>query len=1079
MKHRLISIALLAFLVSIVAQASPSTAPSDGCLMAVARNISSGSGNLYLYCVFSRQELMIQKGAVLEYDVYLAKQNPQPRGGIDIDTDRGNLRDSAAIDQNKLRAHGDANLKRAVGKWYHRQISLDPIAGQKTIRWTVQSEGDKPGTYVQFIDNVAVTRADGSRVVIYDGGEAPEEEVTGKEGYSRYVMLKAVDRSSIIDNSDLSLLIKQQTESYSVKIQLEDLRTQIDLARQMADRSKDQHLQSHVSEATALIDQAEKKQSIDAETLQSLIHQVHDSLNHEHPEMRKYTGHLVGHAHIDFQWLWEWPETVQVCHDTFNQALKFMDEFPGFKFSQSSSALYTATEEAWPDVFKGIQKRVKSGDWEIVGGRVCEGDENMISPESHARHFLYGQRYFREKFDGKQATVGWEPDTFGHTWQFPQILKLGGCNYFYFCRGGYGHPLFWWQGPDGTKVLSFEEPATGGWYNGDVAMNRFDRLFKWIDQTGAGDMLWVYGVGNHGGGPTRENIEAALGFQKLGFLPKVKFSTATEFFHALEKYDLSKIDVVKTDLNTRDHMGFFGVYTTHSDIKRWNRDAEAVTESAEAIAAIASRYGFSYPTAELRKNWEDICWNHHHDTLPGTSIHPSYNKSEQMYKRVIESSRKIGESALTYLATKIKSDNDGVAVFNPVAWSRDGLVQISDVPAEANVVQLDERLFELQKQENGRAILYATELPSLGYQRLAFKAKQWDQYTPPVNVAPDGTTLENEEFRVTVDPKRGVISSIFDKKANREAVAANGSANRLEIHWEKPNADAWSLNEITKVDPLLEPVDVKVTETGPARATVAWDRKFQSTTIHQTVSLTAHGPPEFSIQTEWKELGTKIEPCPMLRVAFDIAAGEKPVATYQIPFATIERPLDGHEYPALKFVDFASIDGVGAALVNDCKHGYSSKDHTLYMSLIRSTEHPDARPNDRPQFAKWTLLPHSKNWRDAGVLQFAEGYNHPLWATNVQANPGGVLPASMSFLATDKNDVIITAVKKAEDDDDLVLRYYEAFGTPADVKMLSPFAAKHIHVVNFMEDELSDLRELHTELRPYEIQTVKVTTASQ
>src|SRR5207249_9950286 len=247
----------------------------------------------------------------------------------------------------------------------------------------------------------------------------------------------------------------------------------------------------------------------------------------------------------------------QVCHDTFGQALKFMDEFPGFKFSQSSAALYATTEEHFPEIFKGMQKQVAAGNWEIVGGRVCEGDENMISPESHARHFLYGQRYFRERFNGKDAVVGWEPDTFGHTTQFPQILKLGGCKYFYFCRGGRHNPLFWWQGLDGTKVLAFEEPATGGWYNGDVAMNRFDRLFDFAGKTGSKEMLWVYGVGNHGGGPTRENINEALKFQKHGFLPTVKFSTATEFFYQLEKYDLSNVPTVTQALNTTDNSGFY------------------------------------------------------------------------------------------------------------------------------------------------------------------------------------------------------------------------------------------------------------------------------------------------------------------------------------------------------------------------------------------------------------------------------------------------------------------------------------------------------------------------------------------
>jgi alpha-mannosidase len=466
--------------------------------------------------------------------------------------------------------------------------------------------------------------------------------------------------------------------------------------------------------------------------------------------MRKYTGHLVGHAHIDFQWLWEWPETVQVCHDTFSQAIKFMDEFASqhFTFSQSSAALYATTEEHYPDLFKRMQEKVAAGQWEIVGGRVCEGDEHMISPESHARHFLYGQRYFRERFNGKDAIVGWEPDTFGHTWQFPQILKLGGCKYFYFCRGGHGKPLFWWEGLDGTKVLSFEEPATGGWYNGDVQMNRFDRLFSFADTTGSKEMLWVYGVGNHGGGPTRENIEAANNFSKIPFLPNVKFSTATEFFKQLEKQDISKIPTVNTELNTTNSSGFFGVYTTHSDIKRWNRDAEAITESAEAIAAFASRYGFEYPQKEFRRNWEEITWNHHHDTLPGTSIHPSYNKSEAMFKRTIESSRKIADEAMKVLASKIKSDGDGTLVFNPTGSPQQ-------------------------------------EVPAYGYRILKSDSPATRSR---VKSAGKSYTIENAGYRVTFDAERGVVTSVLDKKSKFEGIAPAAAGTGWKSTGRSPTA---------------------------------------------------------------------------------------------------------------------------------------------------------------------------------------------------------------------------------------------------------------------------------------------------
>ncbi|HZZ44182.1 MAG TPA: glycoside hydrolase family 38 C-terminal domain-containing protein [Tepidisphaeraceae bacterium] len=1077
----IVSLAAAAALCSTYAKGADASA--DTCLMFAARNISNPGPNFYLYYTFSNQGLDIKKGDVLEYDIYLSPTNPMAGGGIDFDT-TGNvsLRDTQSEDQNHLRAHPNTSLPQATGHWYHREISLEKLVGRHATKWNLAAEGDQRGGYIQFFDNIDVAHADGTKSVIYDNGEPAARAMAQKEGYSQTVLLKPVDRALIKDGGDVTNVVDGELKRFALQSQLDEVRAEIELARKMADRAKDLHLEQHVNEAMAIVEHAEKDESLDAETLQSMIHEIHGSLNHTHPEMQKYTGHLVGHAHIDFQWLWEWTETIQVCHDTFNQALKFMKEFPGFSFSQSSAALYACTEQHWPEVFKGIQEEVAAGHWEIVGGRVCEGDEHMISPESHAMHFLYGQRYFRERFNGKQAIVGWEPDTFGHTLQFPQILNLGGCKYFYFCRGGYNHPMFWWQAPDGSRVLAFEEPATGGWYNGDISTNRFDRLFKFADETGAKDMLEVYGVGNHGGGPTRENINAALAFQKVPFLPTLKFSTATEFFHSLEKYDLTKLYVHTTDLNTPantvNDKGLYGTYTTHSDLKRWNRDAESLTESAEAIAAFAARFGYDYPGKEFRKNWEDICWNHHHDTLTGTSIHPSYNLSEKMFTRVIASSKKIGEDALAFLATKVKSDDDSVLVFNPVGWTTSAMVKLpANVPA-GSIATAEGDSAAMQQSSDDHSIFYASNLPSYGYRVYHIKSGKAESEGVPT-VSGDFKTLENAEYKVVFDPSRAVVTSVIEKKSGHEFVAPGGSIDRLEIHWEQPDGmSAWIIGTIDHVDALTSPVTPKITEEGPARVTIAWDRTFKSTTLHQTLSMPAHGAPEFTLDTQWKEIGSAKELIPFLKVAFDINA-TNPVATYQVPFASITKPTDGGERPALKFADL-SDETSGAAIVQDCKQGYSAKGHTMFLSLIRTSFYPDPRPNDRPQHAKWAFLPHMGSWQSAGVLNYAESFNHPLMATAVKANADGTLPAEASFLSVGNNpNIIITGVKQAEDDKDLVVRLYEAYGTAAQPTITLPFAPKHLQLVNFMEDHLANQESATLSVKPHQIQNVKMVLSDE
>jgi len=380
----------------------------------------------------------------------------------------------------------------------------------------------------------------------------------------------------------------------------------------------------------------------------------------------------------------------------------------------------------------------------------------------------------------------------------------------------------------------------------------------------------------------------------------------------------------------------------------------------------------------------------------------------------------------------------------------------------------------VQHVAGGHVLVYAQDVPPFSYQRLQLRGGAVKPISGP-RVSDDGRTIENSQFRVTIDPSHGVVTSIFDKQNNRESIAAGGSGNRLEVHWEQPNGmSAWSIGKIEKVEPLTGPVELKVNESGAARATVSWERKFGSTILRQTVSMAPLGPPEFSMATEWKELGAADKPCPFLKVAFDVNA-DAPKLTCQIPYGTIEKPTDGTELPALKFADLAGAAG-GAALINDCKHGYSATGNTIRLSLIRSSYYPDPHPNDRPQLAKWVFLPHAGDWRDGHVLAAAEAFNHPLWMTAVKPNPAGTLPEQSSLLqVTGGDDIVVTGVKRAEDDDALVVRFYESDGKAATPALDLSWAKRNVSTVNLIEDALKDAKPLAA-LRPHEIRTIKVAT---
>ncbi|MCX7012808.1 MAG: hypothetical protein NTW86_09670, partial [Candidatus Sumerlaeota bacterium] len=609
----------LAFLPALL----PAAEKEDTCLLFSDECLARGKGNFNIYQHFSDKHVGFKAGDTLEYDIFIDRSSPNPRGGLDL-----YMRQSGALraadnkdlkDDRGISVHPDTPLEPAYGRWYHRRIPLDSVAGKSAQSWDVVFEGDEAGRYTLFLDNILVRRADGSVVEVYTGGPAPSAPDPGASGYSLHRVLRPVARARVQEGADLRTLIEEAIDSQRREDALGSWVDQVALLERMLGDAKESTPEQReaIAKAKAILDAARRPSATapaTSETLASTSVQMASALAPLQPLAGALTGHLIGHAHIDFQWKWPWEETVEATRKTFVQALKFMDEYPDFTFTQSSSALYMAIEKRFPDLFEAIRRRVEEGRWELVGGRVSEGDTNIVSAESHARQFLYGQRYFRERF-GRIARIGWEPDTFGSCATFPAILQSGGCEYYYFGRGGtHEHPIIWWQAPDGvSRVLGFDQAAVpGGHAKGHLTGEQLESIVEFHEKTGWTDMMLVYGVGDQGGGPTREGIETAREWQQRPALPTMRFSTATGCLEAgLRKADAAKVPVYQGELNdTID-----GAYSAHGDVKRGNADGEAWTETAEAVAAIAARYGFAYPGLEFRRSWEDLAWNAHHDTL--------------------------------------------------------------------------------------------------------------------------------------------------------------------------------------------------------------------------------------------------------------------------------------------------------------------------------------------------------------------------------------------------------------------------------------------------------------------------------
>jgi alpha-mannosidase len=1052
----------IALFLLLAALASGQELKEDTCLLVAAECISKGRGNFYLYYKISEEKIRIAKGDRLEYDVFIHSTSPELKGGIDFQlASGGSLRDSNAVDQDGLRAHGDSILEKAGGRWHRRIIDLSPLAGYTTDRWDVHFEGDAAGVYVQFIDNVGVVRAEGERIAIYENGRPASHGIDWKEGYSKGAAASVAPRAKVEAGPDLKKLVDGELRRLQLRALAAEHRQEWDLVAEALKREKRDDLLGPIDKALAAIPDPETFDG-SAEDFLAILHKAEHELSHSHPLMQKYTGHLVGHAHIDFQWLWEWPETIQICKDTFGQAVKFMEEYPDFTFSQSSAALYLATEQHHPELFEKIRRFVKKGQWEIVGGRWCEGDTNMISGESHARHFLYGQRYFREKF-GATARVGWEPDTFGHCWTMPQILRRGGCETYYFCRAGKGKALFWWEAPDGSRVMAFEEPAIkGGWYNSDVTLRQIQELFEFHAITGSRDMLWVYGVGNHGGGPTLENLKTALGWKDKKHLPQVKFSTATAFFDALKKNDLRELPVVRDELNTV----FEGSYTTHGDMKRWNRDVESLTVAAETAAALAARHGYAYPRAELLDTWRDALWNHHHDTLPGTSIHASYKLSRTMYERGLASSRKILEDATRVLADRVKEAKAGdLFVLNTLGWTRDAVVVVKprpDLPEDpiAAVSPAGEPR-PIQRTPEGDLIFVAKDLPPFGY-----RLYRIEKAGPGKALKVDGSSIQTPRFDLTVDPATGAVTKLFDR--NLRCDVLRGPAGDLEVWWERPRGmSAWVIGELVEPDKPSRSEKLEVVEAGPVRVRLRVKRVYDKSSIAQDVIVYRDlDVIEFALDVDWQQKGTRQKGGPFLKARFALDV-DQARARFAIPFGDIERPMDGDEVPALQWADVANNEW-GAAVLNDCKSGYSAKDGTLRLSLIRSSCEPDPEPDLGRHFIRFALYPHAGSIHEGQVPKRGFEFGTapvPAWIGDAR----GVLPREKSFLSVE--GALPTALKLAEEGDAWIVRFYESTGAKSTATIRG---AGPVSEVDFVEDPVGNLGASSIPMRGYEIKTVKL-----
>ena len=829
----------------------------------------------------------------------------------------------------------------------------------------------------------------------------------------------------------------------------------------------------------------------DQQAFDASLRRAQDQLKALDPWMKGLTIVATGNAHIDMAWLWPWTETVEVVRNTFRSALDLMREYPDFTFTASSAQAYVWMEEKYPDLFREIQQRVKEGRWEIVGGMWVEPDLNLPSGESLVRQVMLGKRYFQQKF-GVDVKIGWNPDSFGYNWQLPQIYKKCGMDYFVTQKIYWNdttkiaHKLFWWEAPDGSRILTY---FPHDYANGIEPPKIAEDLAAYAPPLG-GEMMHLYGVGDHGGGPTRTMLDTVLRLQAPGTVyPKVRFGTAVRFFDDLQKR-LATLDVptVRDELFLEYHRG---VQTTQSETKRRIRRSEDLLLNAEKFSSIASLP--DYPQESLQRAWQRLLFDEFHDIMPGSGIAQNYVDAKRNLEDVGRAGKEALNGALESIAARVNTGRPGVPVlvFNPLAWARTEVVEVeAQLPHPAASVTVtdttgkpvESQTLSMDKATNRVRLLVQATAPSLGYTTLFVAGVQPPAPVSGLHAAAD--SLENEFLRVKIDSKTGCMTSLFDKRSGTEALAPDSCGNLLQTFVDKPKEyDAWNIDaDFEKVHRDLNQADeVTLAENGPLRAVIRVKNHFQNSTFIRDITMYAGVPRvDVKMQAEWHEKHI------LLKVAFPLSASNDN-ATFEIPYGSIERPTTRRtpaeqakfEVPALHWADLSDATH-GFSLLNDSKYGYDAKGNVLRLSLLRSPEWPDPHADEGHHEFTYSLYPHGAGWREAGTVRRGYELNYPLMPLAVD-NHEGALEAEHSFLSVTEDNVVVTAVKKAEDDSALVIRFYESAGKKGDVQLKLPRKPASVEETDLMERPLGALQldadgtVVTVPTGPYEIKTLKVT----
>ena len=786
---------------------------------------------------------------------------------------------------------------------------------------------------------------------------------------------------------------------------------------------------------------------------------------------------MLGHTHIDVAWLWRVKHSREKSARSFSTVNRLMEKYPEYIFIQSQPQLYDYIKEDYPDIYEHIQRRVGEGRWEPSGAMWVECDCNLTSGESIIRQILVGKNFFKKEFDFDSEFL-WLPDVFGYSWALPQILKKSGVNTFMTTKISWNdtnrlpYDTFIWRGMDGSEITTHfitttELNDTSYTYNGDSKPFAIKGVWdNYRNKDLNRDLIISYGWGDGGGGPTREMIKYIEAAKLMPGLPKVDTGRATEYFRKLNKTIKENpyngyIPVWDGELYLEFHRG---TYTSQGYNKKMNRFMEYKLREQEMLSVFAEKLcSVTYNREELLKAWKIVLCEQFHDILPGSSIHEVYEDSRKEYEIALSYIDNVKETSTSAFVT---NKNNVFTLFNQANWERDTIVKIPAGDTSYEYKDSNGNILPCHKSgEND--MIYVNKLKPVSFTVISRNVTS-DKSNQEVFTE---DSIETPFYIVTWD-KQGRLVRLYDKSAEREVIPEGKYANVFQIFEDKPRCfDAWELESTIDLKKEEISCDGNIIKTkNELGYFIDFTYNYNDSKIIQTMCLYNHKRRiDFKTVVEWKERQK------ILKTAFSVDI-RGVFARYDIQEGNIVRPVTRNtSWEAAKFEVVAhkwaelSETGYGVALLNDCKYGYDIKEDTIRLSLLKSATDPDYNADYGTHEFTYSLYPHKEEWYESGLEEEAFDLNSPV--TVFEGETGF---SDISLISFDKSNIVVDALKKAENEETYILRFHEFTGRRNEINIDTKLNFNSWCEADLMENPIEVWKTLpvKVKVKPYEIKTI-------